>query len=308
MHEVQTMSSMKSSFFVNLGVKISIIFIVIILSGGLINLVAADHLFPYPKTYEEKIFLVQKRLQNSRSLFDFRHDNLTSTNQGKDSQTSENARLIIFNHFNNTGCSVECISATNSSITITGNDSKPLSVKTSSNGTIIAIPPGQYNVGGPKVSGFYGQVLSPDCSGSIKAGEIKKCIISNSYADNIQTWLDKLSGIKIQFTYSPPYPFVGNDTHLSFQVLSLGSNKPLEISHLHITVIKNVTASFNSTNTINNKNNFVTFDNVTPTSQGTFSLHYRFLEEGAHQVIVNIGTKDNGLALASFNVPILFPE
>ena len=301
------MSPMRSSFFVNLGIKILIIFMGIILSGGLFNSVAADHLFRYPKTYEDKVSLVQERLQNSSSLFDPQHNNLTSTNQGKDNHTIENARLIIFNHVNNTGCSAECISAANSSITISGNNSKPLSVKTSSNGTMIVIHPGQYNVGGPKVSEFYGQILSPDCSGSIKAGETKKCMISNSYANNIQTWLDRQSDIKIQFTYSPPYPFVGNDTHLSFEVLSLGSNKPLDLSHVYITVIKNVTASFNNTNTIDNKNNFVTFRNITAT-QGAFSLHYRFAEEGAHQVIVNIGTKENEIALASFNVPILFPE
>ena len=301
------MSSMKSDFLINLGAKILIVVIVIIVSGGVFNMVAADHLFAFPKAHKHITSLMQERLQNSSSLFDLHRNNLTSTNQGKDSQTSENARLIIFNHVNNTGCSAECISATNSSITITRNNSKPMSVKTSLYGTTIVLGPGQYNVGRPKVSGFYGQILSPDCSGSIKAGETKECIISNSYANNIQTWLDRQSSIKIQFTYSPPYPFVGNDTHLSFQVTSLGSNKPLDISHLYITVIKNVTASFNNTNTIDNKNNFVTFKNIT-TSQGAFSLHYRFAEEGAHQIIVNIGTKENELALASFNVPILFPE
>jgi hypothetical protein len=303
----ERMSSMKTSFFVNLGVKILVILTVVILSGSVFKMVTADSLFPYPNSYESKASLGQERLQNSSSLFVLKYSNLPSSNQGKDSQTSENARLIIYDHFNNTGCSAQCISTSNSSITITGNNSKPLSVKPSPHGTTIALRPGKYAVDGPKVSGFYGQILSPDCSGSIKAGETKECVISNSYSNNIQTWIDKQSGIKIQFTYSPPYPFVENDTQLSFQTLSLGNNKPLEISHIHITVIKNVTASFNNTKTINDKNNFVTFENIT-SSQGSFSIHYRFLEEGAHQVIVNISTKENEIALASFNIPILFPE
>jgi hypothetical protein len=298
---------MKTSFFVDSGVKILVILTVVILSGTIFKMVTADSLFPYPNSYKSKASLGQEQLRNRSSFFVLQHVNLPSSNQGKDAQTSENARLIIYDYFNNTGCSAQCISTSNSSITITGNNSKPLSVKPFPHGTTIALRPGKYTVDGPKVSGFYGQILSPDCSGSIRAGETKECIISNSYSNNIQTWIDKQSGIKIQFTYSPPYPFVENNTQLSFQALSLGSNKPLEISHIHITVIKNVTASFNNTKTINDKNNFVTFDNIT-SSQGSFSLHYRFLEEGSHQVIVNISTKENELALASFNIPILFPE
>ena len=71
-------------------------------------------------------------------------------------------------------------------------------------------------------------------------------------------------------------------------------------------LITNVTASFNNPNIINNKNDFVTFDNVS--SDHGISLKYPFLAEGAHQIIVKINTKDNEPVLASFDVPVLLPE
>ena len=72
-------------------------------------------------------------------------------------------------------------------------------------------------------------------------------------------------------------------------------------------LITNVTASFNNTNTINNKNDFVTFDNIS-SNHGIFSLKYQFLAEGAHQIIVKLNTIDHEPVLASFDVPVLFPE
>ena len=217
------------------------------------------------------------------------------------------AHLTIVNEVNNTGCSADCLSTTNSTITVTGNNAKPPIVKGSAAGTTVALGPGNYTVAPPKVSGFYGQVLSPNCSGTINTGETKKCIIINSYSNNVQTWVDKLNKMKIQFSYSPPYPFVGNVSQLSFQATNSDTNKPLQISHIHMALITNVTASFNDSNTINNKNDFVTFDNVS-SDHGLFSLKYQFLAEGAHQIIVKIQTKDNEAVIVSFDVPVLFPE
>jgi hypothetical protein len=41
-----------------------------------------------------------------------------------------------------------------------------------------------------------------------------------------------------------------------------------------------------------------------PSANGIFSLNYRFLEEGIHQVIVNIRSENFSLALASFSVVV----
>jgi hypothetical protein len=122
--------------------------------------------------------------------------------------------------------------------------------------------------------------------------------------NNVQTWVDNTNNIKIQFSRSPTFPFVGNDTQLNFRVTSLNPDKQLELSHMHITLIKNITAGFNGSNIINNKNNFITFDNISA-ARGDFSLKYRFLEAGTHQIIVKINTNDGHIALASLEIPVL---
>jgi len=71
-----------------------------------------------------------------------------------------------------------------------------------------------------------------------------------------------------------------------------------------MTVIKNVTATLDNDSMINNKNDFISFDNIT-TSHGVFSLKYQFSEKGVHQVIVRLNTKDGQVALASFDIPVI---
>jgi hypothetical protein len=74
-----------------------------------------------------------------------------------------------------------------------------------------------------------------------------------------------------------------------------------------MTLITNVTANFNTSNTINDRNDYVTFENIS-SNQGAFSLNYSFMGEGAHQIILGIIAKNNEPLLASFRVPILLPE
>src|SRR5215475_8091146 len=50
------------------------------------------------------------------------------------------------------------------------------------------------------------------------ASDVIKRTSNNS---NLQLWIDKLSNIKIRFSHFPPYPFVGNNTQLSFKVTDL---------------------------------------------------------------------------------------
>src|SRR5215469_5964989 len=217
------------------------------------------------------------------------------------------SHLTIVNEVNNTGCSTDCISATISTVTILDNNKKPIIVKGSSADITVTLGSGDYRVIPTRVSGFYEQIPSSDCLGIINPGESKKCIIINSYSNNVQTWVDRLNNIKIQFSYSPPYPFVGNMSHLSFEATNSSTNKPLQISHIHMALITNVTASFNNNKTVNNKNDFVTFDNLS-SNHGIFSLNYQFVTEGTHQIIVKINTVDNESLLAAFDVPVLFPE
>ena len=124
---------------------------------------------------------------------------------------------------------------------------------------------------------------------------------------NLQLWIDKLSNIKIRFSHFPPYPFVGNNIQLSFKVTDLKTDKPLEIIHAHIFIIKNVTANFNKSGGAVSKNDFLTFDNV-ETSNGAFSLMYKFEQEGTHQIIIKLNTNDGRVSLVSFGLPVLIQE
>ena len=113
------------------------------------------------------------------------------------------AHLIVINHVNNTGCYAECLSAYNYTISVLGINPNPRTFKGSEAGTNVTLGEGNYNVTAPKVSTFYWEDISPDCSGVINAGETKRCIITNSYANDIKTWTDEATNIKIQFSYLP---------------------------------------------------------------------------------------------------------
>jgi hypothetical protein len=220
--------------------------------------------------------------------------------------SNRTGHLIVIDHVNNTGCYAECLSAYNYTISVLGNNPNPKTFKGSEEGTNVTLGQGNYNVTAPEVSTFY-EDLSPDCSGVINATETKRCVITNSYANNIQTWTDEATNIKIQFSYLPLYPFVGNNTALNFKVTDLKTGIPLELAHVHVVIIKNVTANFTSSGTVSNKDDFVTYDNIT-SSHGIFFIRYQFEQEGMHQIIVRINTKNGGVALASFGVPVLIPE
>jgi len=221
--------------------------------------------------------------------------------------SNRTAHLIVIDHVNNTGCYAECLSAYNYTISVLGSSPNPRAFKGSEAGTNVTLGQGKYNATAPEVSTFYAEDFSPDCSGVINGGETKKCIIANSYANDIKTWTDEASNIKIQFSYLPLYPFVGNNTALNFKVTDLKTGIPLELAHVHVVIIKNVTANFTSSGTVTNNGDFVTYDNIT-SSHGIFFIKYQFEQEGLHQIIVRINTKDGGVALASFEVPVLFPE
>jgi len=178
----------------------------------------------------------------------------TEWTQNRQQCADPSAHLKIINIVNNTGCSTECSTAYNSTISVSGNNPNPRMFNGSEAGTTVSLGPGDYNVTESKVSAFYGEIVSPDCSGITKTGETKTCIITNSYANNIQTWMDKTNNVKIQFSYLPPYPFVGNRTELGFKVINSKTDRPLEVTHVHVALITNVTASFNNSNTITNKN------------------------------------------------------
>jgi hypothetical protein len=53
------------------------------------------------------------------------------------------------------------------------------------------------------------------------------------------------------------------------------------------------------------KDDFITFDNRIVPNGGDFSLMYKFEQEGTHQIIVKLNTKDGKVSLASFGLSVL---
>ena len=108
---------------------------------------------------------------------------------------------------------------------------------------------------------------------------------------NIQDWVDKLNNVKIHFIYELNKNTIKNLNELNFNVdyLKTGNN------------LKNVIADFT---VINGPDPTFKFTNITA-SNGDFSIKCPFLNEGMHQVIVNLRSNNNHtLALASFNLTV----
>lgn len=121
-------------------------------------------------------------------------------------------------------------------------------------------------------------------------------------ANNTQDWKDTENNVKIHFTYLPEYPLPGNITKLIFHVHNLQTGSYLKNLVAGVTITNNMTTA--RLDGIKDTNGaFSRFTNIRA-DNGIFSLNYRFLEEGIHQVIVNIRSENFSLALASFSVVV----
>ena len=122
------------------------------------------------------------------------------------------------------------------------------------------------------------------------------CLCSNPLAyasiasNNSEQWVDILTNTKILFVYELNKPTISNLNELNFTVddLNTGGN------------LKNVTADVT---VMNLPDPTFKFDNIT-SSNGHLSIKCPFLNEGKHQVIVNLHSNNYALALASFNLTV----
>jgi len=92
--------------------------------------------------------------------------------------------------------------------------------------------------------------------------------------------------IKIQFTYKPDRPIVDTFTELKFSVLNLTSGDHIK--------------DFLARVVVTNGQRLFKFENIT-VADGDF-VKYLFPDDGTHQVITRIDTKDSINLLSSFNV------
>lgn len=114
-------------------------------------------------------------------------------------------------------------------------------------------------------------------------------IISLSYAHlggKVQQWTDVKDNVRIQFSYSPEMPIIDTFTALNFSVQDLKTGEH----------IKDLTARV----VVTNGQRLFKFENIT-VPHGDFSVKYLFPDDGTHQVILRLDSK-NIIELASFNV------
>ncbi|MGA9151884.1 MAG: hypothetical protein WBZ36_15000 [Candidatus Nitrosopolaris sp.] len=125
------------------------------------------------------------------------------------------------------------------------------------------------------------------------------------FGNATREWQDKEHDIKILFTPSPENPSIGNTTLLSFKVQNLKTGSNLKNETATITVINNFTANIGVGTNKQTAGDFAIFKNISAPN-GSFSVKYRFLQVGTHQIIARINSKSTSFkVVASFNVIIM---
>jgi len=125
------------------------------------------------------------------------------------------------------------------------------------------------------------------------------------FGNATQEWLDKEHNIKILFTPSPEYPSIGNTTLLSYNVQDLKTGINLKNVTATVTVINNNTADIGTSTNKGSANGVMIFKNISAPNGG-FSVKYRFLQAGTHQIIARINSNSSTFkALTSFNVIVM---
>ena len=121
----------------------------------------------------------------------------------------------------------------------------------------------------------------------------KATVYAHLSGPTLQQWVDKETGIKIQFAYKPEKPIADSPTELSFSVQNLTTGQHIKNFRASVVIINDFQRAFK-------------FLNI-PVVNGDFSLQYSFPDSGHNQILVSI-TKDSfGLALASFRVSVSAP-
>jgi hypothetical protein len=119
----------------------------------------------------------------------------------------------------------------------------------------------------------------------------------NANLNNVsQMWVDKTSGIGINFAYSPAKPVVDSPTELRFIVHDLKSGIKFKDLVAHVSITSNSSGQERT----------FKFSNITAPN-GDFLLEYIFPDYGTYQVIASVRPNTSAVALASFPITIPVP-
>ena len=111
-----------------------------------------------------------------------------------------------------------------------------------------------------------------------------------SNTSRIQEWTDSQNEAKIHFIYEPEKPIIDTFTELKFSVENITSGD-------HISDTEDAVARV----VVTNGQRLFKFENISVGSDGHFSAKYLFPDDGTHQAILRLDTKDSSTA-SSFNV------
>jgi hypothetical protein len=111
-------------------------------------------------------------------------------------------------------------------------------------------------------------------------------VFAHISGNRTQELVNQRDNIKVLFTYEPEIPIIDTFTELKFSVQNLTNGE-------HIT-------DFLARVVVTNGQRLFKFENIT-VADGDFSVKYLFPDDGTHQVITRIDTKES-TTLASFNV------
>jgi len=107
-----------------------------------------------------------------------------------------------------------------------------------------------------------------------------------SLGGKVQEWTNAKGNVKIEFVYSPEKPIIDTFTTLNFSVQDLQTGEHTEDLTARVVVT--------------NGQRLFKFENIT-VPDGDFAVKYIFPEDGTHQVILRVNSK-NLVELASFQV------
>jgi hypothetical protein len=114
--------------------------------------------------------------------------------------------------------------------------------------------------------------------------------IPTSNTSRIQEWTDSQNGINIQFMHEPERPIIDTFTELKFSVQNTTTGD-------HIKGNEDTTARI----VVTNGQRLFRFENISVGNDGHFSVKYLFPDDGTHQAILRLDTKNSSTA-SSFNV------
>ena len=106
------------------------------------------------------------------------------------------------------------------------------------------------------------------------------------FGGKVQEWTNMKDNIKIEFTYSPEKPIIDTFTTLNFSIQNLHTGEHTEDLTARVVVT--------------NGQRLFKFENIT-VPDGDFSVRYIFPDDGTHQVILRVNSKQL-VELASFQV------